>query len=214
VVDVTGALSYGQTASAALTTPGQRGVWTFAGTAGESVSAVINSSTVGGCGSGGFAIVKPDGTTFLVTTSVCAGAILGPSVLPTTGTYTVVVDPSGAYTGNVTMTVYNVVDVTGALSYGQTASAALTTPGQRGVWTFAGTAGESVRALITASTIGSCSAGVLSVLKPDNVALASTGTVCVVTLGPMTLPTTGTYTVVVDPSGITTGSVTVSVVSP
>jgi hypothetical protein len=216
VVDVTGPAAFGQMVNASLSTPGQRGVWAFTGSANRRVSAAINASTVGSCGAGGFSILKPDGTTLVSISNICTGQIIGPSVLPVSGTYTAVVDPAGATTGQVTMTVYDVIDVTGPITVnGPAANGGLTTPGQRGLWTFQGTAGQPVRALIDASTIGSCGAGLFAILKPDGATLVSSGSVCTGrTIGPSTLPVSGAYTVLVDPGGATTGGVTVRVVSP
>jgi YD repeat-containing protein len=212
VIDATGSLTLGQSTAASLSTPGQRGVWTFSGTANQRVSAVVNSSTVGQCGFGDFTILKPDGTTLVTDDSLCSGVIVGPSVLPTTGTYTVVADPYNAYTGNLTVTVYDVVDVTGSLTFGQSANAALSTPGQRAVWTFAGTANERVSTVINTSSVGSCGFGTLTVLKPDGTTLGSASSVCAgASVAATVLPTTGTYTVIVDPYSSYTGSVTLTV---
>jgi uncharacterized protein YhfF len=215
VIDVTGSLTLGQTETASLTTPGQRAIGTFTGTANQRVSAVLNTSTLGLCGGGAFTILKPDGTT-LGSASVCAGVIIGPSVLPVNGTYTVIVDPSAAATGQVTLTVYEVVDVSGSATVnGSAVTGTLSTPGQRGLWTFDGSAAQQIRAVVDASTLGSCGGGDFRILKPDGTTLVSKLSLCTgSTLGPATLPVNGTYTVVADPSGSATGNVTLRVVSP
>ena len=95
VADITGAIVIGgPPVTVNFITPGQRASLTFSGTAGQQVSLVVNSSTLGGfCASGdGTKILKPDGTT-LASTFQCAGNMIGPVTLPATGTYTVFVDP-------------------------------------------------------------------------------------------------------------------------
>ena len=80
--------------------------------------------------------------------------MVGPVVLPANGIYTVVVDPSGSWTGQVAVTAYDVVDVTGAVTVnGSAVSADLTAPGQRGLWTFEGVNGQKVRAAMNSSTV-------------------------------------------------------------
>jgi hypothetical protein len=50
-------------------------------------------------------MLNPDGTTLVSTTIGTAGGSLDPvTALPTTGTYTIVVDPVGTYTGSMTLT--------------------------------------------------------------------------------------------------------------
>ncbi|NOT28011.1 MAG: RHS repeat protein [Acidobacteria bacterium] len=213
VVDLTAPLTFGVTVSGSLTTPGQRGRWTFEGTAGQRVSTAINTSAFSWCGHPYhvFRVLKPDNTVLASGADLCAGAIAGPLDLPVSGTYTVEVDPHGSATGQVAVTVYDVVDITGPLTFGVTVSSALTAPGQRGRWTFEGTVGQIVRAVINTSTFSNCGHPyhVFRVLKPDNTALATTGgNLCAgAKINPVTLPVSGTYTVEVDPTGAATGPI-------
>ena len=215
VVDILGPITPGGAAvPVALPTPGQVARLTFSGTANQKVSVVPSGSTVGpnSCVNQALKLLNPDGTT-LSSTDFCTGDIAGPATLPVTGTYTVLVDPIYANTGNVTVTLYTIVDITGTLTIGGSAVAVtLTTPGQIANLTFAGTASQLVTVRVTGNTINSV---VVRLLKPDNSVLTSTSSSAAsFNLTQQTLPTTGTYTVQVDPPGVKTGGLNVSVTSP
>jgi hypothetical protein len=81
-------------------------------------------------------------------------------------------------------------------------------PGQRARLTFTGTASQQVTVQMTGNTLGSVS---VSLLKPDTSTLTSTtSSAANFNLATQTLPTTGTYTVLINPSGTNTGSLTVA----
>lgn len=190
---------------------GQNARYTFSGTAGQTVSLQLSSVTIS---SGYASMLNPDGSTLVAPTSFgTGGGVIDTQVLSTTGTYAIVIDPAVTYTGNVTVTLYNVADVTGTITIDGTAvSSTITTPGQRARYTFTGTAGQWVNLGLSSLTIASSS---VSLLKPDGTSLVTT------TIGtgggsldPTTaLPTTGTYTIIVDPVGSYTGSITLTLSS-
>src|SRR5206468_2399662 len=108
VVDVTGSIEpNGASVPVSVTTPGQNVRLTFAGAAGQVVSALAsNNSIPGSCFSYAFylSILRPDGST-LATVPTCGGNVsISQRTLPVGGTYTIVVDPTGANTGSVTLT--------------------------------------------------------------------------------------------------------------
>ena len=108
VVDQTGPITVnGAPVYGTLTTPGQNGVWSFAGTSGQVVRGIVDATTIEVCSLGAhkFRIHKPDGTQLISKNGICAGSTVGPVTLPVTGTYTVVVDPSTSYTGLVNVRV-------------------------------------------------------------------------------------------------------------
>jgi hypothetical protein len=207
VVDFTSPITLnGSTVQVLLPTPGQNGRLTFDGTAGQRIS-VNGTASLGVCWT--LSILKPDGTTLGSVFGCGSGIFVEPQTLPTTGTYTVLVDPSGAGTGSVTVGAYAVTDFTSPITLGgSSVLVTLPTPGQNGRLSFDGTAGQRV------SVNGSASLGVcwtLSILKPDGTTLGSVfGCGSGIFVEPQTLPTTGTYTVLVDPSGAGTGQVTVN----
>jgi hypothetical protein len=193
-----------------LTTPGQNGALTFGGTSGQRVSLKVNPSAPIGT----VAILNPDGSTLASTTSGIVAAFIDTRTLGATGTYTVKVDPSGANTGNVTVTLYDVPpDVTGPITIGGSpVNVTITTPGQNGALTFNGTQGQQVTVRITTNTMG---VDTVKLLKPDGSQLtATTSSLASFNLATQTLPVTGTYTIVIDPSQWNTGGLTVRVTSP
>jgi hypothetical protein len=189
-----------------ITRAGQRARLTFTGTAGQRVSVgltgvTITQSTV--------SIIKPDGSTLGATTN----AFLEPQTLPTTGSYAVLVDPSAAYTGTATVTLYDVPpDVTGSVTInGAAFHVALTVPGQQGFVTVPGTTGQAITVRGANSTVGCVNVflmnptgGGYSVISPCTASFTL----------PSTLSQTGTYTIRVDPSAANIGSVDMSVTSP
>lgn len=160
-------------------------------------------------------ILKPDGSLLGQPTSFAyAGAVVDAQILPTTGTYAVLIDPELSYTGNVKLALYNAPDLTGTIMPDEvTVTPTLTVPGQRARYTFNGAAGQWVNLGLTGVSIASST---VSMVKPDGSKLAST------TIGPSggsldpetALPETGTYTIIVDPVGNHTGSMTLALSSP
>ena len=184
---------------------GQNARYTFSGTAGQWVSLGLTSVTLT---SATVWLLNPDGTT-LASTSVgtVGGGLEPPGTLPTTGTYTLVVDPAGIYTGNITLKLMSYL--TGALNLDGTATTATLTPvGRNALYMFSGTAGQWVSFGFTGVTIPSAT---VTLLKPDGTYLTGT------TIGtggssldlPTALPTTGTYTLTVNPSEANTGAMTI-----
>ena len=211
--DVTGTITAGTPLTATTTTAGQNALYTFSGTSGQQVSINMSSSTYTGCNAVVVSILKPDNST-LGSAGICNGTtgFLDSLTLPTTGTYTVKVDPSGTTTGSITLLLNSFADVTGTITSGTPVTPTTTAPGQNALYTFSGTAGQSASVSTSGSTYTGCNAVVISILKPDNTSLGSSG-ICnssTGSLGPLTLPTTGTYTVFVNPQGTTTGGATVT----
>lgn len=195
-----------------ITRVGQNARYTFSGTAGNTVSLQLSAVTIT---TGSISIVKPDGTNLVAPASFGTGGIvIDTQVLPASGTYAVFVDPSGVFTGNATLTVYNTPDVTGTITIDGAAvtTPALTVPGRRARYTFTGTAGQWVNLGLSSVTITSST---VSMLKPDGTTLVSTtiGTAGGSLDPTTTLPTTGTYTIVVDPVGTYTGNMTLTLSS-
>jgi YD repeat-containing protein len=194
----------GAAVSISITRAGQQARVSFSGTAGQRLSLGMTSHTIsGGC----ITFVNPDGST-LASTCFGAGNLAADTpVLPTTGTYDIVIDPASAYTGNATLTLST--EVTGTLTIGGGATTiTISRAGQRARYTFSGTAGNRISATLNSSTIAGAAA---TFLNPNGSTLASDG------FGtgnkffePATTATTGTYTLVIDPSAAHTGSVTVT----
>ena len=214
--DVAGNLTPSQSGdvlSPGTSTPGQNARLTFVGATGQRVSLKISGVTLS---SGGtfetVSIVKPDGSTLAGSGLVQSSGWIDTQILPSAGTYTVLVDPDTATTSTSTIRVYDVppdisasIDPESADAVGETT----TVPGQDARLTFAGTAGQTVYIPRGGVTI---SGSQIRLLKPDGSQLAGTAVLGAgeSTLS-ATLPTTGTYTVRVDGFQDAVGSTTLAV---
>ncbi|WDZ87372.1 RHS repeat-associated core domain-containing protein [Micromonospora cathayae] len=194
------------------TVPGQNAVLSFPGTAGQAVTVNLGNGTFGTYDAA-VSLRAPDGTT-VVSNSSCGTSCSFTSVpLPATGTYTVLVNPSGTKVGAITAQVYDVPGdaVASTTPGGAAVSVTTTVPGQNGVVSFPATAGQRVSAQLTGGTYGSNEATV-TLRRPDGTSVVSNtgcGTGCF--LDAVTLPVDGTYTILVDPKGTVTGTITVKV---
>jgi hypothetical protein len=208
--DAAATLTAGSSAATlAITGPGQNGKYRFSGTSGQRVSLYINGGPLST-----LTLRKPDGSTLTTGSVGIFASFVEPLVLPATGTYSIDVDPLGASTGNVTVTLYDVpADVSGTVTIGgNSLSVGITTPGQNGSVTFSGSSGQQATVWLTSNTLGWTT---VKLLKPDGTQLTSSlswGTSF--NLSTVSLPTTGTYTIVVDPDGAATGSISVNVTNP
>jgi hypothetical protein len=105
VVDVTGPLTIGAAPqTVTLNTPGQIASLTFSGTASQQVTVRLTNNTVGITT---VKLLKPDGTQLTLSTSSASSFNLAQQTLPTTGTYTVVIDPLSTNTGAIAVQVTN-----------------------------------------------------------------------------------------------------------
>jgi YD repeat-containing protein len=191
---------------------GQEAFLTFNGTAGQQVSLNLTNVTLS---PSLLFIYKPNGFTLISRTNLPAsGTFFDAFTLPTTGTYTIEIDHDTFATGQMTLNLYNVPDITGTLTVGgPAASVTIPSPGQNAKLTFSGTAGQAVTVQITGNTISPVS---VTLLKPDGTSAGAGCTGCSgdFSLTTITLPVTGTYTVKIDPVGPSTGRLNVSVTSP
>ena len=208
VVDINSSITPGGgPVPVAITTPGQNARYTFSGTTGQMIS--LNITGVTALGTNVY-IYKPDGSTLASALNVVgAGAFIDTKLLPASGTYTILVDPQSYTTGNVTLGLYDIVDVTGPITAGGSAvPTTVANPGQNVRLTFDGTANQRVSLKISGVTIGSTTA--VNVLKPDGTTLATTN--ANVSSGgwlePTTLPVTGAYTIFANPASTNTGNMT------
>jgi YD repeat-containing protein len=200
-----------------IATPGQEAVFSFSGTAGQKMSALLSDLTVNGCPSpANFAMYAPNGSK-LGGGSPCwaTSYFIEPQILPVTGTYTLVVDGIGSATFQGTVNLYQVVDITGNITpNAPSTNVNLATPGQRAIFSFSGTAGQKMSALLSNLTVNGCASPVdFSMHAPSGTKLAG-GSPCWATsylIQPQTLPVTGTYSLVVDGIGSATFQATVKV---
>ena len=204
------------------TVPGQNARLAFSGQAGRRVSLRLTNVTIG-TSSGASAkvsILKPDGTALVAPDFFgTSGGWVDKVTLPTTGTYTILLDPQSTATGSATATLYDVPpDAAASLAIGGgAATLSMTVPGQNGSATFSGATGQAVTLRLTGVTIGTIpsSSAKVSVLRPDGSTLlaptyfGTSGKVLA-----LQLPVNGTYKIVIDPLSFATGSATLALTSP
>src|SRR5204863_8753928 len=115
--------------------PGQRAIYTFGGTAGQRANVNVTNWTVTACpwisNTGVVSILNPDGST-LASAGLCNGAAFVDAVtLPSTGTYKLVFDAAGTYTGTANLTLYVFADVTGSVTSNNPITVSIQYPDQR-----------------------------------------------------------------------------------
>jgi YD repeat-containing protein len=212
---VTFRMSLGGSLSVPLGTSNKIALVVFDGVAGQraSVKATMTSGTWG-C-TWPLQMLQPNGSV-LAQASICSPVgLLEPATLPTSGTYSLFLDPAGSNTGTATVNLYNVVDVTTSITInGPAVAAELITPGQNARLPFAGTANQRVSVLQT-MTSGNFGCGApFEIRKAADDSLVGSGTSpCGGTTGflePVALPTTDNYVVVVNPVAAFTGTATVN----
>jgi hypothetical protein len=216
VVDITGTITPdGPAVSVPFSTPGQKARLSFSGTAGQRVSVRLTTSPQSVCAAWPLAIRKPDDTTVGSAAWACGTTFMEPVTLPSSGTFTVLIDPGDATVPTApTAMLYAVApDVTGTLTINGAAMAVpIVDPGQNGVLTFTASAGQQITVRLTGNTIGYVP---VRLFAPDgsfvtwDVSFATS-----FNLPTVTLSAPGTYTVTVNPYEITMGSINVAVTSP
>jgi YD repeat-containing protein len=218
---VQGTLTLGGAAQAVnLSIPGQRALLTFAGTQGAYVSVALTSVTLSAAR---ISIIASDGSRVISNTFGTVGLTVSPQ-LPVTGTYTVLIDPSGAISGSLNVGATSSPTPTLAINGATNVTTSDTKPVPL---TFRGTAGQYLSLGVSepgssGSTIQGAS---ITVLTPDGTQLTS-GTftaTCgftgcswsgstVVNMGP--LPTSGTYTILIQQTSLRSGTLSVVLSAP
>jgi hypothetical protein len=197
------------------TIPGQNVRATFTGAVGQQVGVLVTGVTIGTSptGSAKVSLLRPDGAALKTVTLGTNGGSLAPSVLPSSGTYTVLVDPQSSATGSATLTLQDVAPdvVTSILPDGNPVSVTTTSASQNARVTFSGTAGQAISLKMKYAPATCCTANV-SILKPDGTILNAPIGVGTVEkfMDAKTLPVTGVYTIFVDPQGTSTGTMTLN----
>jgi YD repeat-containing protein len=205
---------WGVPLTATNTVAGQMSLVPFAGASGQHITMTASNCTYPGGEGTKTEIWRADGSQLSnYSFSPPSGFDESIPLLPAAETYTLVVDPAAAGVGGCTVTLFNVVDVSGSTTVnGSAVNVPLPTPGQVGRITFMGTAGQAVTVRITGNSIGSTW---VYLLKPDGTTLTSSfSSSASFNLTSQTLATTGTYTVLVDPFGARTGALNVTVTNP
>ena len=212
-----GRLAFGRPTAVSVSAANETAEVRFAGTAGQRVSLLGTNGLTGqllGCDIN-VSILKPDATVLAPPTCMEQTGFIDVRTLPSTGTYTILVDPAGAATGGVTLTLHEVpADYSASIAAGgPPVTATMSTPGQNAALTFSGTPGQRIFLKGTNGMTGhllACDVNV-RILQPDGAALAPDA--CMENsgfIGALTLATGGTYTIVVDPLSHAAGNITLT----
>jgi hypothetical protein len=190
---VTGVLDVGSVSSVDLA-PGQNASLSFDGTGGEQLDLAFPHTF--GDNFGSVVIRRPDGTQ-LVSAGLYTGAAMSIPVLPTTGTYTIVVDPRAAGSGSIDLTLTSLGIVSKPiLPDGPGVLAEVVRPGGTQKLTFQGIQGQRMSISVSATTLDD---GTVGLLAPDGTRLAEDPLEVGVDafVDAAELPATGTYTIAV-----------------
>jgi YD repeat-containing protein len=200
--------------------PGQNARMVFNGNAGQWISLGLTDSTIGApgcCNTSTIAIYKPDGTPFLGPTGFFGFHPITTTdslQLPTSGQYTMVVDPYNGVAGNVTITLSE--DLSPPISIdGPSVTLNFDRIGRNSRLYFSGNAGQRISLGLSNSTIsavGCCATSKVWIFNPDGTTLLENfgffqrggGTPT------LQLPATGTYLIIVEPYDNMLGSVTLT----
>ncbi len=206
-VQVTGRMNYGDSQTVTISTANKIALILFDGTALQRASLKVNSFSMTNCT---VRFYSPDGTLLAAAIFLANGGFLDTPLLPATGTYTILIDPSGSNTGSINFTLHDASDATGSITPGgPPVTVTTTTPGQNVRLNFLATAGQRVSLQVSNSTFPGCIAVSEAIKTVDGTTLASIN-LCTVAgfIDTVTLPVGGYYTLLVDPQGATTGSQT------
>lgn len=214
VADITGSISPSTTGTAtaiSFTTPGQQARYTVAGTAGGAVA--LEMTKIKLANSYSVEWLNPEGQT-ISSRSFPSGesAFMEQLRFPTTGSYTLVVNPHGQ-TGSLTLTAFDASDLVGTItptSEGETTTVSIAVPGQYARYTFTGEQGQRVSLKLGALTFHN---GVrASLYGPEEQQLASQYVYPEqsVVVEPVTLPSRGVYTIWLEPDNGETGKLNLS----
>ncbi|MHB8419873.1 MAG: beta strand repeat-containing protein [Myxococcales bacterium] len=202
--DATGTIATDGTPLAVSLGAGQRADYTFSGNSGDRIGGAVTSLSMTPSGSYAYLyFYEPSGADWW-NTDVSQNTGFTLPVLPSSGTYTVRVEPSGATTFSANLDLAE--PATGTLTAGTPLTFSSSIPGQEGVYTFSGTSGTNHT--IYASGVTFPNEIVVTVYQPNGSEISSGSFTTSGSLTLSDLPATGTYTVVVNPSQTGTGSAT------
>ncbi len=200
----------GSAVSVSITRAGQRARLPFSATAGQRVSVTVVGQTIPGAS---IAVLDANGTSIGWGVQMWApsGGFVDVKTLPATGLSAVLVDPGAAYTGNATVTLFDVPpDLSGTLTpNGPVQPITIAAPGQNASFSLTASQGQAVTASVTGSTVGCMNLRIRDGGISVNWLLqGASGS------GTRTLSTAGPYGVDLDPCNANTGSAQLSVTSP
>jgi hypothetical protein len=183
---------------------GQNASFTVAATAGQRLRVSVPSSTVG---IQYLTLTAPDGTKVVNASWASAGSVFIVESAQA-GTYTVLLDPYGTYTGVTSVKVEAVTDLTPAtIAVDGAAVSSTFASGQNATLTFTTTAGQKVLLSIPSSTVG---IEYLTLTAPDGTKQVTNWGIGTGSSRTLTLAQGGTWTILLDPSGAYAGATSVA----
>lgn len=193
---LTGTLSAGGAAlPLAISPAGRRALVTFGGSAGQYITLTASAVTLP---AGTLSILNPDGTMLISRSITSSGGALLPR-LPLAGTYTVLVNPTGAVSGNITLALVTTAASTLHVNPASYDTLTITDSSPHSL-SFNASPGQIFTLAVCWCTTQTRPA-TLQILAPDGSVLASAvpGTFTSIPLG--SIPMSGTYSVVVQIPG-------------
>ncbi len=190
-----------------ISTANKVGLITFSRLDGQGMSLALTSVTMGGT----IKIYRPDGTLQL-TDTIATNKSIDLTLLPMSGTYTILLAPASAI-GSATLKLIS--NATGTIPLNGSATTVALAAGQKGRYTFAGITGQRITLSWNGATFPSYWHN-FYVYNPDGSQLSSalfSDTSASAASGKLDLPallTIGTYTVVVSPKGVAAGQVSIA----
>jgi YD repeat-containing protein len=206
--DVTSSITIGgPSVPTQIPSAGQRARLSFTAAANQRVSVQLSAVTIS---SSVVSILRPDDSVLVSANVTTSGGFIDTNVLASGGTYTLLIDPNGAATGNMTAQLFDVPsDLSGPIvPGGAPVSVAIGSIGQNATLSFTGSVGLRISLRASSVTISSAT---VTILRPNGSTLTSmsvgTGGGFIDT---RTLTDTGTFTIKVDPATTATGSLTLT----
>jgi len=164
-VTATDRIAAGESRNVSISTSGKVGLIAFDGTAGQRLSLKVVPGPISTV-----TMYTPNLGQLVQTPITVWTGLVEPPLLPRTGTYSILLDPTGTATGTTGLTLYEVPpDVSGPIRADGTSTPVTTTvPGQNARLTFEGVSGQRVSLKLSAG-----STGTVSIRAPDNSTVGS-----------------------------------------
>jgi hypothetical protein len=203
VPDNGGSTAIGTPTAVTMGTIGEVAVRSFPGTAGQRLTLTVSGNSIAGAD---LTVRDPNGNTVATLFVSGAAAFHDVFTLPTTGTYTITVDPRDQLTGSLTYTMNAVPNNPGSTAIGTPTTVIIGTVGEVATRTFSATAGQKLTLTVSGNSIAGAD---LTIRDPGGNTVATLFVSGASAFRDVfTLPVTGTYTITVDPRDLLTGSLT------
>jgi hypothetical protein len=198
-----GSSTIGAATTVTITAPGGTAVRTFPGIAGQKVTLTVSGNSIAGAD---LTVRDPNGNIVATLFVSSTTGFREPFTLPTTGTYTILVDPRDQLAGTLTFTFGDVPDNGGSTAIGTPTTVTIGTIGEVAVRSFSATAGQKLTLTVTGNTIPVAD---IIVRNPGgNTVALLTAASPTAFRDVFTLSVTGTYTITVDPRDTQVGTLT------